>query len=110
MCAAMRATARPALRLLALGQVVAAAPVGIGHDRLAADLVEGDVLGRVARGAGDRHGAEHVLGIAGRPLQHLHPAHRAADDAEQLVDAQVVDQHLLRRTMSAMVMTGKPRA
>ena len=44
MCAAMRATARPFSRALAMLEIVAAVPVGIGHHRLPADLVEGDVL------------------------------------------------------------------
>ncbi len=35
-------------------------------------------------------------GIARGPVEHLHAAHRAADDAEQLVDAEMVDQQLLR--------------
>ncbi len=73
-------------------QIVAVAPIGIGHDRLAADLVEGDVLRRVARGGGDRHGGEHALGIVRGRFQHLHAAHRAADGAEQLVDAEMVEQ------------------
>ena len=77
-------------------EVIAAAPIGIGHDRLAADLVEGDVLRRVPRRGGDRHRGEDALGIGRRPLQHLHAAHRAADDAEQLLDAEMVDQLLLR--------------
>ena len=51
MCAPMRATARPLRGLRALLEIAAAAPVGIGHHGLAADLVEGDVLGRMARGA-----------------------------------------------------------
>ena len=33
-------------------------PIGVGHDRLAADLVEGDVLGRVARRRSDADGRE----------------------------------------------------
>ena len=41
----------------------------------------------------DRHGGEDPVGKARRPLQHLHAAHRAADDAEQRVDAEVIDQH-----------------
>ncbi len=82
-------------RLRALDLIGAAAPVGIGHDRLAADLVEGDVLGGVARGGGDRHGADHAVGKERGPLQHLHPAHRAAGDAEHLIDAQRVEQHRL---------------
>src|SRR3546814_6877050 len=65
-------------------------------DLLAANLVEGDVLRGVARRRGDRHRGKDLFGIARRPLQHLHAAHRAADDAEQLVDAEPVDQQLLR--------------
>ena len=34
--------------------------------------------------------------VARGPLQHLHAAHRAADHAEQLVDAEMVDQAHLR--------------
>src|SRR3546814_11816210 len=52
-------------------------------DLLAPDLVEGDVLRRMACGRGDRHGGEDTLRVARRPLQHLHAAHRAADHAEQ---------------------------
>ena len=53
----VRAHARdrePAPRIGALDQIAAAAPFRIGHHRLAADLVEGDVLRRMARRAGDR--------------------------------------------------------
>ena len=72
-----------------------APPVRVGHDRLAADLVEGDVLGRMPRRRADAHRAEQLLRIVRRPLQHLHPAHRAADHGEQGVDAQRLDQHRL---------------
>ena len=88
----MRATARPLLGAGARVQIAAAAPVRIGHHRLPADLVEGDVLGRMAGGRRDRQRREDPLGIARRPLQHLHAAHRAADDREQRVDAEMVDQ------------------
>ena len=70
-------------------------PVGIGHDRLAADFVEGDVLGAVPRGASDRHHRPHTSGIGCCPLQHLHAAHRAADHGQQPVNAQMLDQPLL---------------
>ena len=83
-------------RLRAVQLIFAALPVGIGHDRLAAHFVERDVLRGMARGAGDRHRRAHALGIGRRPLQHLHAAHRAADDAQQLLDAQRVEQHGLR--------------
>src|SRR3546814_1792500 len=65
-------------------------------DLLAPDLVEGEVLRRMACGRGDRHGGEDTLRVARRPLQHLHAAHRAADHAEQLADAEMVEQHRLR--------------
>ncbi len=95
MWAPMRATAEPLGGLDALGMIAAAAPVGIGHHGLPADLVEGDVLGRMDGRRGDRHGGEDALGIARRPLQHQHAAHRAAGDAEQAVDAEVVEEHRL---------------
>ena len=76
--------------------IFAALPVGIGHDRLAAHFVEGDVLRRMARGAGDGHHGAHALGIGRRPLQRLHPAHRAADHRQQFFDSQGIDQHGLR--------------
>src|SRR3546814_5945499 len=66
---------------LAHGQVPPAAPVEIGHDRLAADLVEGDVLRRVAGRGGDGHRGEDLVRILRRPLEHLHAAHRPAGHA-----------------------------
>ena len=95
----MRGHARhrqPGFRPGTLQQIAAAAPFRVGHDRLAPDLVKGDVLRRMAGGGGDRHRGEHRFGVCHRPLQHLHAAHRAADDAEQLVDAEMLDQQLLR--------------
>ena len=95
----VRAHARdrePAPRIGALDEIAAVPPIRIGHHRLTADLVEGDVLRRMARRAGDRQRAEHALGIARGPLQHLHAAHRAAGHREQRVDAKLVEQHRLR--------------
>ena len=96
MCAHIRATASPRAGIAPGLPVAAALPVGIGEDRLPSHLVERDVLRRVIGGAGDRQGGEHRIRIARHPLQHLHPAHRAAQHGEQPRDAQVVDQHLLR--------------
>ena len=107
----MRATARPRCGRLPWPQVIAVAPVRIGHDRLAPDFVEGDVLRRMPRRRRDRHRREDAVGIAGRPLQHLHPAHRSADDrstASRCRDASI--SSFCARTMSAMVMTGKSQA
>ena len=72
--------------------IVAALPFGIGHDRLTADLVEGDVLRRMAGRRGDRHGGEDASRMARCPLQDLHAAHRPADHAEQVGDAEMVEQ------------------
>ena len=48
-----------------------------------------------ARAGGDRQRREDALGIARRPLQHLHAAERAAGDREQRLDAELVEQHRL---------------
>ena len=84
------------MRMGALLDVAAAAPVRIGHHGLAAEFVERDVLRRMARRAGDRQRREHALRIGRGPLQRLHAAHRAADHAEQRLDAEPIDQHRLR--------------
>ena len=49
---------------------------------------------RVAQAIGSAQNTR--FGIARRPLQHLHAAHRAAGDREQRVDAELVEQHRLR--------------
>ena len=54
--------------------------------------MECDVLCRVVRGTGDRHRREDTAGVARGPLEHLHAAHRSADDAEKIGDAQVIEQ------------------
>ena len=96
MCAPMRATARPRRGAVPSDEIAAVAPLRIGHHGLAADLVEGDVLRRVPRRAGDRQRGEHAVRIARRPLQHLHAAHRAAGHREQRLDPELVEQHGLR--------------
>ena len=53
-------------RALALVDIAALAPVGIGHHRLAANLVEGDVLRRVLDSARASEGAS-MPGAAGLP-------------------------------------------
>ena len=75
--------------------VAAGAPFRVGHDRLAADLVEGDVLRGMAGAGGDRQRAEDPLRIGRRPFQHLHAAERAAGDREERVDAEAVEEHRL---------------
>ncbi len=78
------------LRGAVLADVIALAPVGIGHDGLAADLVKGDVLRRMARRRGD--GGEGAVRELGHELQHLHAAHGAADHREQFPDPQMIKQ------------------
>ena len=79
----------------ALG-VIAVVPGRVLHDRLAADLVEGDRLRAFARGGGHRDQAPHEGRELDAPLQHLHAAHGAADDGVKRRQAEVVEQQLLR--------------
>ena len=81
------------MRVLAGVQIAAAAPVRIGHDRLAANFVESDVLRGMARAGGDRDCREQTLRKARRPLQHLHAAHGTADRGKKRLDAEMVEQH-----------------
>ena len=83
-------------RARALIEIAALAPVWIGHDGLAPDLVEGDVLRGMARGAGDRHGREHAVLVGRSPFEHLHAAHRAAKHAEHDRNAEMIEQPRLR--------------
>ena len=82
-------------RRRSVGLVVAVAERRVGLDRLAGDPVEGDVLRRELPGGGDRDHAVHRVGIGDRPFEHLHPAHRPADDREQFLYSEPVDQRLL---------------
>ena len=77
-------------------QVAPLAPVGIGHDGLPPDLVKSDVLRGVPCSRGDGNGRVDPMGVTGRPLQHLHATHRSADDTEELIDAEMIDQRHLR--------------
>jgi hypothetical protein len=67
-----------------LAVVASLFPLGITRDGVAAHGVEGDGLGRKARGRGDADGRAHPLGIAHGPLQHLEAAHGAARQAIEL--------------------------
>ena len=76
--------------------VVALVELGVGEDRRTADVVEGDLLRRVARGRRDRDGRRDAVRVVDRPLERLHPPHRPADDRQQAVDAEVVEKMRLR--------------
>ena len=76
--------------------VIAAFPLGIGHDRLPSNLVKGDVLRRMPRGAGDHQRGAGPLGPVGGKAQRLHPAHRTANHRMELSDPQGIEQRHLR--------------
>jgi hypothetical protein len=92
----MRATARPLLGPHAFVEIAAAAPVGVGHDRLTAGFVEADVLRGLSRGDSDGHSREDAVARLDGPLQHLHAADRSADGEENVGDAQPFQQRDLR--------------
>ena len=75
--------------------VVPALPVRVGHDGLAADLVEGDGHGGLTRGGGERQAEVGAVRVRDHQLERLHAAHRAADGGQQLADAEVVEQQHL---------------
>ncbi len=85
-----------AMRQGTLLGVTALTPFRVCHHGLAAEFVERNVLGRVARRARRRHRGKYPLRIGHGPLQHLHAAHRSADNAKQRIDAEAVEQHRLR--------------
>ena len=69
-------------RVLAELEIASIRPIRISHDGLSSNFIEGDILRRMARRGRNRDGAEDAIWIARHPLQHLHAAHRSADDAE----------------------------
>ena len=87
---------KPGVGCLAGAVIIALLPVGIGHDRLAADFLEGDVLRRHGRGAGNAQHPGRKIGPVGRQAQALHCAHRAADDRIEFLDPQRAQQRDLR--------------
>jgi len=76
--------------------VVAVLPMRVGVDRLAACLVEGDLLGSGAVRAGQEEHRLDALWVGDGPLQRLHRAHAAPRHGEQAGDAQPVEQVTLR--------------
>ena len=70
--------------------------IGIGGNGLPRDLVEGDVLRRQIRRAGDDDAVAQALRITDGPAQRLHGAETAAHDRGELRDAEVIGQPRLR--------------
>lgn len=71
---------------------VAAEELRVGKNRLPGDFVEGDVLRRQLRRAGDAQAVTDAFGVADGPLQRLHAAEAAADHRGPLADAEAVCQ------------------
>ncbi|MCY1540492.1 hypothetical protein D9M68_761370 [compost metagenome] len=83
---------QPALGDHPLFLEVPAVELRIGEDRLACDLVEGDVLRRQLGCRGNRQAVTDALGIADGPLHGLHAAEAAADHRGPLRDAEDIRQ------------------
>ena len=111
--ATMRATARPSCGPVA-GRgvvVVAAAPARVEPDRPPADRTPRDLLGGGLRARGDGDERAHPVRVRDAPLEHLHPAHRAADHASASGSTpRWSARRAWARTMSRIVTTGKRRA
>ena len=96
MCPIIRATRSPRRGLVPAAREVAAVEVGVGEDRLARDLVEGDVLRREVGRRGDHQRIADPLRVADRPAQRLHAAQAAAHHRREALDAQPVGEPRLR--------------
>ncbi len=69
---------------------------GIGQDRRARDLVEGDVLrGQIGRRR-DHQRIADALRVADRPGKRLHAAEAAAHDRGEALDAEIIGEPCLR--------------
>ena len=91
----IRATAKPAGRRLR-AVVISVVPIGVGHNRLPAHFVERDLLRAVPRRGCDRKRRRDAIRIRHRPFQRLHASHRPARNRQQLLNPQIIDQHLLQ--------------
>jgi hypothetical protein len=83
------------LRTAFVGVVLAAVVVGIAANGVASHDVEGKGLARQARRGGQCDGASHALREACGPGQYLVASDRAADDRQQLFDAEMIQQSAL---------------
>ena len=72
--------------------VVAAAVARVELDRPAADRPPRDLLRGRLHARGDRDHRADAVRVHDRPLEHLHPAHRAADDGVPPGDPEVVGE------------------
>jgi len=75
--------------------ILSIAKVWVGQNSVASDCVEGDGLGGQAAAAGGADDGMEMLGVSGRPLEDLHSAHRAADDGQNLLYAEVFQEEFL---------------
>src|SRR5665647_1713514 len=87
LCVPLATAARQPTQAIAFNEV--------GRQAIMADLVEGDRLCGLAGSSGERHAEVDALGMRDGPLQHLHASHRTPHGGEQLLDAEVVEEHRL---------------
>ena len=73
-------------------KVAPLAKVRIGGDGLPGNFIEGNVLRRKARRAGDGHGGAHPIRIGQGPLERLHAAEAAPDHRCPALDAEAIGQ------------------
>ena len=71
-------------------------PFRIRHHCLPPDLVKRDILRRMLCRRRNRHRRKYPLRVTRRPLQHLHPAHRATRHTKQRLDPEMIHQTRLR--------------
>jgi hypothetical protein len=74
-------------------EILSVPPFRIGHDRLPPHFVKCNILRGVPRRGRNRNGRKDAILEAVGPFQHMHSAHGAADDAEQVPDAELLHQH-----------------
>ena len=98
-----RARARPRRRSLAVGCVVegAGAEGRVGADRLDLHRVQGDLVGCRRGRRGEHCDPFDRVGRLDRPLEHVHGAHRPADDRCEPLDAETAREGELRTHLVA---------
>src|SRR3972149_8711614 len=75
--------------------VLSVGEIGIAQNGASPHSVKGNRLGAKMGGRGDWNCRFDKIRVFDCPLQHLHPADRAADDGEKLLDSELVEQQVL---------------
>ena len=72
-------------------------------DGVPSDDVERDALAAEVRGCCDDDGGSHAIRVIRRPGQNLESAERAADDGEELLELQMVEEPTLTSDRTARI-------